>query len=87
MFVPLSRSALVILEYAFRSSSTVGSGLDQLARYVRAVSDRAAAELDIVGDTLAFTWVEPAQSHRVEFAFDLIVRVAREATGTSIAPP
>ena len=78
--------ALDILEYAFRSSPTVGSGLDQLARYVRAVSDRAAAELDIVGDALAFTWVKPAQPHRVEFAFALIVRMAREATGTSLAP-
>jgi AraC-like DNA-binding protein len=78
--------ALDILEYAFRSSSTVGSGLAQLARYARAVSDRAAAELDIVGDALAFTWVTPAQPHRVEFASALIVRRAREATGTSLAP-
>ena len=75
-----------ILEYAFRSSPTVGSGLDQLARYVRAVSDRAIAEIDIVGDALAFTWVEPAQPHRVEFAFALIVRMAREATSARIAP-
>jgi hypothetical protein len=78
--------ALDILEYAFRSSPTVGSGLDQLARYVRAVSDRAGAALDIVGDALAFTWGKPAQAHRVEFAFALIVRMAREATGTSLAP-
>jgi AraC-like DNA-binding protein len=78
--------ALDILEYAFRASSTVRSGLDQLARYVRAVNDRAVVELDIVGDALALTWIEPVQSHRVEFAFALIVRFAREATGTSIAP-
>jgi len=77
---------LDILEYAFRSSPTVGSGLDQLARYVRAVSDRAGAELDIVGDAVAFTWLKPAQPHRVEFTFALIVRMAREATGTSLAP-
>jgi AraC-like DNA-binding protein len=78
--------ALDILEYAFRSSATVRSGLDQLVRYVRAVSDRAIAEIDLVGDALAFTWVEPAQSHRVEFAFALIVRMAREATSARIAP-
>jgi AraC-like DNA-binding protein len=77
---------LDILEYAFRSSPSVGSGLEELARYVQAVSDRAAAELTIVDDALAFIWVEPAQSHRVEFAFALIVRMAREATGTSVAP-
>jgi AraC-like DNA-binding protein len=78
--------ALDILEYAFRSSPTVGSGLEQLARYVRAVIDRAAAELDIVGDALAVTWVKPAEPHRVEFAFALIVRMAREAAGFSLAP-
>ena len=78
--------ALDILEYAFRSSPTVGAGLDQLARYVRAVIDRAAARFDIVDDALAVTWVKPAEPHRVEFAFALIVRMAREATGVSLAP-
>ena len=78
--------ALDILEYAFRSSPTVGSGLDQLARYVRAVIDRAGAEFDMVGDALAVTWVKPAEPQRVEFAFALIVRMAREATGLSLAP-
>jgi len=78
--------ALDILEYAFRSSPTVGSGLDQLSRYVRAVIDRAAARFDIVGDALAVTWVKPAEPHRVEFAFAMIVRMAREATGLSLAP-
>ena len=78
--------ALDILEYAFRSSPTVGSGLDQLARYVRAVIDRAGAEFDILGDAPAVTWVKPAEPHRVEFAFALIVRMAREATGVCLAP-
>jgi AraC-like DNA-binding protein len=68
------------------SSPTVGSGLDHLARYVRAVIDRAGAEFAVLGDSLAVTWVKPAEPHRVEFAFALMVRMAREATGLSLVP-
>lgn len=78
--------ALDVLEYAFRSSPTLGSALEQMARYSRAVSARAEALLAFESEALVVTWGEHAQAQRVEFAFALLVRLAREATGTPLTP-
>ena len=47
---------LDLLEYAFRASPTLGSGLEQVARYGRVVSDRAASRLRLVGDVVEISW-------------------------------
>ena len=36
----LPRGALDLIEYAFRTSATLGDGLDRLARYGRLINDR-----------------------------------------------
>ena len=41
----LPRGALDLIEYALRSSPTLGQGLDRLARYGRLFSDRVAARI------------------------------------------
>jgi hypothetical protein len=71
------KGALDLLEYAFRSSTTLESGLEQLARYGRAVSDRAAARLVWEGEALAVTWDGSVQRQRVDFALAFVVRLAR----------
>jgi len=77
---------LDVLEYAFRSSPTLGSGLEQIARYAHAVSDRAQTRLEPDGDALVMTWGGSAQAQRVEFALAILVRIAREASGAHICP-
>ena len=78
--------ALDLLEYACRSSPTLDAALRQLARYGYAVGDRATPRLFPAGDGMAVTWSGLAQRARAEFAMGFLVRVAREATGTSLAP-
>ena len=78
--------ALDLLEYACRSSPTLEAALRQLARYGHVVGDRAAPWLIPVGDGVAVTWSGQAQRPRAEFAMGFLVRLAREATGTWLAP-
>jgi AraC-like DNA-binding protein len=78
--------ALDLLEYAFRSSPTFGSGLMQLARYSHVVGERTEARLSIDGDTVAINWSRLGERQRIEFAIGFLIRIAREATGTSFAP-
>lgn len=78
--------ALDLLEYAFRASPTLQSGLEQLARYGRVVSDRAAARLRIDGDVFEITFGGGTQPQRVEFAIAFLIRIAREAAGVSFVP-
>jgi AraC-like DNA-binding protein len=75
-----------LLEYAFRSSATLSSGLDQIARFGRVMSDRAAPVISREDDSLAIIWGEVAPPPRVDFAMALVVRLAREATGADIIP-
>ena len=42
----LPRGALDLVEYAFRSSASLATGLERLARYGRVLSDRVAARMD-----------------------------------------
>jgi AraC-like DNA-binding protein len=82
--------ALDLLEYAFRSSTTLAGALEALARYGRVVSDRAAARLaqgeDAVTVTFGAAGGAPHERQRTEFALAFVVRLAREATGTALSP-
>src|SRR6476646_6938305 len=50
----LPRGALDLLEYALRSSSSLETGLDRLARYGRLLSDRVAVRTHREEDSLLF---------------------------------
>jgi AraC-like DNA-binding protein len=86
----LPRGALDLLEYAFRASPTLERGFEALQRYGRLLNDRAAAHLEREGDTLVLTLGrpggEPMLRQRVEFSLASALRLAREATATSLCP-
>lgn len=86
----LPRGAMDLLEYAFRSSPSLETAFEQVARYGRVVSDRASLSLSLDDRALAVTIAprpHPAsQRQRAEFYLAFLVRLARESTGTSLAP-
>jgi AraC-like DNA-binding protein len=86
----LRPGALDLLEYAFRASPTLERGFAELERYGRLLSDRAAAHLTQEGGTLVVTLGREGQPpmlpQRAEFSLALALRLAREATATSLAP-
>jgi AraC-like DNA-binding protein len=82
----IEEGAVDLLEYAFRSSGTLRLALEQLARYGRVMSDRAAATVAAEGDALAVLWDGQLVRQRVDFALAFVVRLAREATGADIGP-
>ena len=86
----LPRGALDLVEYAFRSSPSLGVGLDRLARYGRVLSDRVAARLESSDEMLLWlvrdvgrTQLHPA---RTEFALAIAMKLAREGTGHDLVP-
>ena len=86
----LPRGGLDLIEYAVRSSSSLGSGLERFARYGCLVSDRVAARTEandnglqlIIGD-VGSSALHPA---RAEFALALALKLARDVTGVPIVP-
>jgi len=86
----LPRGALDLVEYAFRSSASLGAALDRLARYGRVLSDRVAARLDARGPDFLLlvrdTGQTPLHPGRAEFALTAALRFAREGTGENITP-
>jgi AraC-like DNA-binding protein len=84
----LPRGALDLVEYAFRSSPSLASGLERLVRYGRVISDRVAARADANGDglLLAFRDTGSTALHpgRAEFALAAALRLARDGTGHEI---
>jgi AraC-like DNA-binding protein len=86
----LPRGALDLVEYAFRSSASLVSGLERLARYGRVMSDRVSARVEGNGDcTLLFVRdTGPAALHpgRSEFALAAALKFAREGTGVDLTP-
>jgi AraC-like DNA-binding protein len=82
----IPEGAVDLLEYAFRSSGTLQLALEQLARYGRVMSDRAAASVASEGDALVVLWDGQLVRQRVDFALAFVVRLAREATRAEIAP-
>ena len=86
----LPRGALDLVEYAFRSSGSLGLGLERLARYGRVLSDRVAARYEINDEVLIWmvrdvgrTRLHPA---RTEFALATAMKLARDGTGVDIVP-
>jgi AraC-like DNA-binding protein len=86
----LPRGALDLIEYAVRSSPSLGSGLERLARYGCLVSDRVAArtETSAGGLQLIIRDVGSSALHsaRAEFALALALKLARDVTGVPIVP-
>jgi AraC-like DNA-binding protein len=79
-----------LVEYAFRSSASLGAGLERLARYGRVVSDRVAARVEAQGDALVLVIQDaggPAlHPGRAEFGLAVALKFARDSTNTAITP-
>lgn len=86
----LPRGALDLVEYAFRSSASLGVGLERLARYGRILSDRVAARAENSGSDLLLvvrdTGSSPLHPARAEFGMAIGLRLARDGTGSDITP-
>ena len=86
----LPRGALDLIEYALRSSPSLGQGLDRLARYGRLFSDRVAARIHREGDRLLFlvhdTATTPLHPARSEFALAVALKLSNDSTGADITP-
>jgi AraC-like DNA-binding protein len=78
--------ALDLLEFAFRSSATLGLALGQIVRYARVARERASPRLTLENDALTLRWSGSQYRHRAEFALAFVTRLAREATEASFAP-
>jgi AraC-like DNA-binding protein len=86
----LPRGALDLVEYAFRSSTSLAAGLERLARYGRVLSDRVAARMEAQGEGLLLlvrdtgsTALHPA---RAEFALAVALKFVRDSAGGDITP-
>ena len=86
----LPRGALDLVEYALRSSPSLGKGLDRLARYGRLLSDRVAARTHAKEESLLFlvhdSATTPLHPARAEFALAVALKLARDSTGADITP-
>jgi AraC-like DNA-binding protein len=86
----LPRGTLDLIEYALRSSPSLGKGLDRLARYGRLLSDRVAARIHREGESLLFlvhnTATTPLHPARSEFALAVALKLAQDSTGADITP-
>ena len=86
----LPRGSLDLVEYAFRTSATLGDGLDRLARYGRLINDRLAVHVLREGPGVRFLIgvgdAKPLHPQRTEFSMALALRLAREATALHLVP-
>jgi AraC-like DNA-binding protein len=86
----LPRGSLDLVEYAFRTSATLGDGLDRLARYGRLINDRLAGHVLREGPGVRFLVdvadARPLHPQRTELSIALALRMAREATGLHLVP-
>jgi AraC-like DNA-binding protein len=80
------KGALDLLEYAFRSSPTLGAALEELARYKRILSSHDDARLYRIGDLQIVAFSDFLEGQRAEFSMAFLLRVAREATEDSLVP-
>jgi hypothetical protein len=83
--------AFDVLDYATRTSATLGEGLQRLTRYHRILHDVAVVQLSVAGDRVQLTHALPDEAgelprHTAEFIVAAWVVVARQATGTDFAP-
>jgi AraC-like DNA-binding protein len=86
----LPRGALDLVEYAFRSSPSLLSGLERLARYGRVLSDRVAGRIES-GPEGVMLWFgdtgrSPLHTARAEFSLAVALRLGRDATGVDLTP-
>jgi AraC-like DNA-binding protein len=86
----LPRGALDLIEYAFRTSATLGDGLDRLARYGRLINDRLSVHVLRTGPGVRFLMgvadARPLHPQRAEFSMALALRLARDATAAHLVP-
>jgi AraC-like DNA-binding protein len=86
----LPRGGLDLVEYAFRTSATLGDGLDRLAHYGRLINDRLAVHIVRTGPGVRFLLgdadAQPLHPQRAEFSTALALRLARDTTGTHLVP-
>ena len=83
--------AFDVLDYATRSSATLGEGLARLVRYHRILHDAAVVELELDGDQATLTHALPGVAAMLprqvaEFIVGAWLVVARQATGMDFAP-
>jgi len=83
--------AFDVLDYATRSSATLGEGLQRLVHYHRILHDVAVVQLSVDGDRAHLTHALPEPAgvlprHPAEFIVATWIVVARQATGTDLAP-
>jgi AraC-like DNA-binding protein len=83
--------AFDVLDYATRSSATLGEGLQRLVRYQRILHNAAVVQLSVDGDSVRLTHALPGDAgelprHTAEFIVAAWVVVARQATGTDFSP-
>jgi len=88
----LPRGSLDLIEYAFRSSATLGDGLVRLARYGRLINDRLAGHVLHAGPSPGVRFLMgvadsgPLHPQRAEFSIALALRLARDATAAPLVP-
>jgi AraC-like DNA-binding protein len=86
----LPRGALDLVEYAFRTSATLGAGLDRLARYGRLINDRLDVDVVRTGPGVRFLIggadASPVHPQRAEMSIALALRLARDATAIHLIP-
>ena len=86
----LPRGALDLVEYAIRSSASLATALERLARYGRVLSDRVSARIDENGEGLQLLVRDTGRTAlhpgRVDFALAAALKLARECTGHDITP-
>jgi AraC-like DNA-binding protein len=86
----LPRGALDLVEYAFRSSDSLRTGLERLARYGRVLSDRVSARAEANDADLLLVvrdlGANPLHPARADFSLAITMRLAREGTGVDVTP-
>lgn len=80
-----------VLDYAIRSSATLGEGLHRMVRYQRVLHGVATVELNTYQDRVEFTHAPPypidfLPHHAAEFLIAVWIVVARQGTNTDLAP-
>src|SRR5688572_26325973 len=83
--------AFDVLDYATRTSATLGEGLQRLVRYHRILHDVARVELDVDSEVARLTHALPGGApplprHPAEYIVAAWLVVARQATGLDIVP-
>ena len=86
----LPRGSLDLVEYSFRCSASLASGIERMARYGRLINDRYSGHVLQGGTGVRYSVAAadggPIHPQRVEFAIAMLLRLAREATAANLQP-